>query len=164
MIAVLATGGAGILAGCGTRGDQVSKSDPTYPGSVLFATRCSGCHTLDEAGTHGSGTNSGDRARNNGPNFNVRKETVASVLYAIRNGGFSGAIMPQNVVTGEQAVEVAQFLAKYAGTKAVKTITPTPQVTNPAADGNPGTVPPPAGSTGLVGPAPGTSGVPTAGP
>ena len=36
----------------------------------------------------------GDRERVDGPNLNQRKETTDDVLYAIRNGGFSGAIMP----------------------------------------------------------------------
>ena len=40
------------------------------------------------------------------------------MLYAIRNGGFSGAIMPQNIVVGKDAEAVAAFVAKYAGTKA----------------------------------------------
>ena len=40
------------------------------------------------------------------------------MLYAIRNGGFSGAIMPQNIVTGAQAQDVAAFVAKYAGEEA----------------------------------------------
>jgi hypothetical protein len=40
------------------------------------------------------------------------------VLYAIENGGFSGAIMPQNVVVGRQAQEVAEFVATYAGRQA----------------------------------------------
>jgi hypothetical protein len=42
------------------------------------------------------------------------------VLYAIRNGGFSGAIMPENVVVGENAKAVAAFLAQYSGLKAEK--------------------------------------------
>ena len=42
-----------------------------------------------------------DRERTDGPNFNIRRECVEHVLYAIRNGGFSGAIMPQNIVVGE---------------------------------------------------------------
>ena len=42
------------------------------------------------------------------------------MLYAIRNGGFSGAIMPQNIVVGDDAQEVAQFLAKYSGLQAPK--------------------------------------------
>ena len=37
------------------------------------------------------------------------------MLYAIENGGFSGAIMPQNIVVGEQARQVAEFVAQYAG-------------------------------------------------
>ena len=39
------------------------------------------------------------------------------VLYAIRNGGFSGAIMPANVVVGSDAQDVALFLERYAGSK-----------------------------------------------
>ncbi|HEX6154245.1 MAG TPA: hypothetical protein VFZ19_12060, partial [Solirubrobacterales bacterium] len=48
----------------------------------------------------------------------ARRETKEQVLYAIRNGGFSGAIMPQNIVVGEEAEEVAKFVAKYAGSEA----------------------------------------------
>jgi hypothetical protein len=84
---------------------------------VLFREHCSGCHTLSVVGAMGSATNVKDRLRNQGPNFNVRKETVENVLYAIHNGGFSGAIMPQNVVVGTEAQQVARFLATYAGTK-----------------------------------------------
>ena len=44
----------------------------------------------------------------------MRVEQLAQVLYAIRNGGFSGAVMPENIVVGADAQAVAQFLAKYA--------------------------------------------------
>ena len=37
------------------------------------------------------------------------------MLFAIRNGGFSGAIMPANIVVGEEADAVAEFLEKYSG-------------------------------------------------
>jgi hypothetical protein len=58
---------------------------------------------------------------NNGPNFDIRCERPAArVLYAIQNGGFSGAIMPQNIVVGQQARDVAQFVATYSGRKAPK--------------------------------------------
>ena len=40
------------------------------------------------------------------------------MLFAIQNGGFSGAIMPQNIVIGKEAEAVAKFVAKYAGTAA----------------------------------------------
>jgi hypothetical protein len=37
------------------------------------------------------------------------------VLFAIRNGGFSGAIMPANIVVGDDAHKVAEFVEAYAG-------------------------------------------------
>jgi hypothetical protein len=42
---------------------------------------------------------------------------VNDVLFAIRNGGFSGSIMPANVVVGSDAQKVAEFVSKYAGSK-----------------------------------------------
>ncbi len=77
----------------------------------MFAERCAGCHTLEAAGTEGS--NPEERVA--GPNLNARRETKDQVLYAIRNGGFSGAIMPQNIVVGKEAEAVAEFVAEYAG-------------------------------------------------
>jgi mono/diheme cytochrome c family protein len=99
-------------AGCGSEGISVPEDDPTHAGAVLFAERCSGCHTLSAAGTQGSGNRG---LRNQGPNFDQRKERYADVLFAIRNGGFSGAIMPQNIAVGEEAEQLAAFLAKWSG-------------------------------------------------
>ncbi len=96
----------------GQEGIALHKDDPNYEGAELFATHCSGCHTLSAAGTQGSG-NRGERTQ--GPNLNGRNETYDDVLFAIQNGGFSGAIMPQNIVVGEEAKAVAKFVAKYAG-------------------------------------------------
>jgi mono/diheme cytochrome c family protein len=105
------------LAACGfgEEGVSVSQDDPSHEGAVLFATHCSGCHTLSAAGTQGSG-NRGERTQ--GPNLNQRTETYDDALFAIQNGGFSGAIMPQNIVVGDEAKAVARFVAKYAGDEA----------------------------------------------
>jgi mono/diheme cytochrome c family protein len=111
--------GLGATA-CGSRGisSSVEKGPPNVArGANLFAQRCWGCHTMDIVGAEGGATSVTDRERVDGPNFNVRRETTDSVLYAIRNGGFSGAIMPENIVVGQQANDVAAFLAKYAGGK-----------------------------------------------
>ncbi len=105
------------LGGCGSQGIKVAKADPSYHAAKVFLEHCSGCHSLDLVGARGSAQTIGNRERINGPNFNVRTEQVAQVLYAIRNGGFSGAIMPQNILVGADAQAVAEFLAKYAGTK-----------------------------------------------
>lgn len=105
------------LGGCGTESVSVPEDDPTHEGAVLFAERCSGCHTMSPAGTQGSA----DRdLRNQGPNFDQRDVSYADALFAIRNGGFSGAIMPQNIVVGEDAEAVAEFVAEYAGTNATE--------------------------------------------
>jgi mono/diheme cytochrome c family protein len=116
--AVLAV--AGLASACGTEKIKVAKSaGPLYTGAVLFNQRCSGCHTFSYAATHGSAANVRTSQFNNGPNFDIRCERpVTRVLYAIQNGGFSGAIMPQNVVVGQDAIAVAKFVATYSGRKA----------------------------------------------
>ena len=106
----------GAAAGCGGEID-VEQADKS--GAELFYERCSGCHSLEVANSYGSKVAGEIKAgeRTNGPDFNVRKETRDDVLFAIRNGGFSGAIMPANIVVGEQAEKVADFLVKYSGKK-----------------------------------------------
>jgi Cytochrome c len=103
------------LGACGSQGISVPKSSPYYRGAVIFRDHCSGCHTLATVGAEGSATSIKNRLPTNGPNFNFRKENPEQVLYAIHNGGFSGAIMPENIVLGTEAREVANFLAKYSG-------------------------------------------------
>lgn len=117
--AVVLLAAAGGMSACGSEGnDLANASDPKEErGAKLFAERCSGCHTLDVVGAQGGAVGINDREKVDGPNFNVRKEDVETVLYAIRNGGFSGAIMPENLVVGEDAQAVAEFLAKWGGYK-----------------------------------------------
>jgi mono/diheme cytochrome c family protein len=124
LLAIAALAVVAGAAACGTQRISVPKSDPNYAqdhaSAVLFQQRCAGCHTLSYAATHGSGQNPRTYEAINGPNFNVRCERPAiRVLYAIENGGFSGAYMPQNVVVGKQARELALFVSKYAGRQAV---------------------------------------------
>ncbi len=108
---------AGAVA-CGSQG--ISSGISSQPANVqhgaqLFSQRCSGCHTLGVVGAQGTTDNVRQRERVDGPNFNTRQESADNVLYAIRNGGFSGAIMPENIVVGRDADDVAAFLSKYAG-------------------------------------------------
>jgi mono/diheme cytochrome c family protein len=115
---IIATGLAATACGSESISLKSGSSPQVQHGAELFANRCAGCHTLDVAGTQGGATKVHDRERTDGPNFNVRPETPDSVLYAIRNGGFSGAIMPENIVLGENAQAVANFLAAYSGRQA----------------------------------------------
>jgi mono/diheme cytochrome c family protein len=125
-LALVACAGVAALtvSACGSQTINVA---PQYRhGAQIFEDHCSGCHTLAVVGAEGSATSVGDRTRVNGPNFNFRKEEVDQALYAIHNGGFSGAIMPQNIVTGADAQAVAEFLAAYSGKEAQKVPQPTP--------------------------------------
>ena len=116
LLATCASAVALAATGCGEQ-IEVAADDPLREGANLFNQRCSGCHTLEAAASAGSkprGQISGGE-RTNGPNFDTRIETAEDVLYAIRNGGFSGAIMPANIVVGEDAEAVAAFVEQYAG-------------------------------------------------
>jgi cytochrome c551 len=113
-LALISLAVAVVLAACGTQdidvGDNASQS--IEDGAVLFSQRCSGCHTLKAAGTEGTANRS---QRTQGPNLDQRPETEDDVIFAIRNGGFSGGIMPQNILVGADADKVAAFVAEYAG-------------------------------------------------
>jgi mono/diheme cytochrome c family protein len=117
LAAALAVG----MSACGQHEISLSKADNQDPhvknGAQLFYERCSGCHSLNAANAFGSRSPNFKKnsERTNGPDFNQRAEPMDDVLFAIRNGGFSGAIMPANVVTGQDAQDVAAFVHKYAG-------------------------------------------------
>jgi mono/diheme cytochrome c family protein len=93
-------------------------------GQALFQTNCGTCHTLYAAGTDG----------NYGPNLDVLlapagpptgssaestiKATKGRVLNAVENGVDSTTTtgrMPNGILNGEQAHEVAEFVARTAG-------------------------------------------------
>ena len=125
------------LGACGSQENSVTGSNASADvksGSQLFVERCSGCHTLAVVGAQGSSTKVRDKERVDGPNFDVRKECMSEVLYAVRNGGFSGAIMPENLVVGADADHVAAFLQQYSGLKKKTTAGAKPKVcpANPA--------------------------------
>jgi predicted metalloprotease len=106
------------LAGCGGGGDSGDKSatEAQRPSAgsgnaqakSLFRERCGGCHTLTAAGTTGT----------RGVNFDFRKVGRDDALFAIRNGGFGGQVMPKDIVTGADAEDVARYLAQTSGSKA----------------------------------------------
>jgi mono/diheme cytochrome c family protein len=124
LLVALAVAGSAFAASCGEEGIELAKTDPDYEGAKIFQQHCSGCHTLAAAGTEGSATIPNDREYKDGPNFNQRKEQKDQVLYAIENGGFSSGPMPQDIVVGEEAEKVADFVAKYSGREASSAPTP----------------------------------------
>jgi len=116
LAAVVAAAGVGA---CGTQGIELAESEPDRSGAEIFVQNCSGCHTLSYAGTQGSAEQANGREYRDGPNFDQRSAKEDQVLYAIRNGGYSSGPMPQNIVVGEEARQVAEFVAKYSGRETV---------------------------------------------
>ena len=108
---------AGAVA-CGSEEIQASRTSADYSAAQTFHDRCGACHTLKAAGTQGSAEIANKREYKDGPNFDQRKEKYNQILYAIRNGGFSSGPMPQNIVVGKEAEEVARFVAENSGKQA----------------------------------------------
>ena len=130
LLALAAVAAAATLAACGEQGIQLAKSSPDYTGAKIFQQHCGACHTLKTVGTQGSAVKANGREYKDGPNFNQRKETKDGILYAIENGGFSSGPMPQDIVVGEEAQKVADFIAKYSGKEA--STTPSAKPSTPA--------------------------------
>lgn len=96
--------------------EQPQAEQPLSPaeqrGQDLFVQNCGSCHTLDAAGTVGQ----------IGPNLDDIAITQADVLQAIRTGGGRHSRggggqtgnMPRNLVTGQDAQDVAAFVAANA--------------------------------------------------
>lgn len=92
--------------------EKVAASDEDA--KELFQTNCGACHTLARAGTDGIvGPNLDEVLGQGTPEANQTR-----VLNAINNGfssqGFTG-YMPAGILSGEDAREVADFVARVAG-------------------------------------------------
>jgi cytochrome c oxidase subunit 1 len=74
-------------------------------GAQLFSSRCGSCHTMKAANTTGTV----------GPNLDELKPDAARVAAAISNGGSGSGTMPKNLVAGDEAQQVARFVAANAG-------------------------------------------------
>ena len=75
----------------------------------LFQTNCGSCHTLARAGTDGVvGPNLDELLGLGSPEANSER-----VLAAIENG--VGGRMPADILSGEQAKEVSDFVGRVAG-------------------------------------------------
>jgi mono/diheme cytochrome c family protein len=89
-------------------------------GRSLFATNCGTCHVLSAAGTDGNfGPNLDSLLSPTGPapDEQTAKGIQGRVLVAIKEGVDSSTPgrMPGQILTGEQADQVAEFVAQQAG-------------------------------------------------
>jgi plastocyanin len=95
-----------VAAGCGGRGGQPDLVN----GKTLFVQKCGSCHTLARAGTKGiQGPNLDDafvEARQQGFGESGIKGVVYNQISHVRRG----SIMPLNLVTGDNARDVASYV------------------------------------------------------
>ena len=133
-----------LAAGCGTGGISKGKADTAH-GKQLFQERCGSCHTLADAGTQGKiGPNlddafSGPR-REGFKESTIRNVVHGQVKYAIENpagfvkgpngGELPAPGMPRNLVTGDDAQDVAAYVASVAGVSAGGSATTTTATTS----------------------------------
>jgi mono/diheme cytochrome c family protein len=83
-------------------------------GKDLFVTNCGACHTLAKAGTDGVIGPNLDELLAPPSSSAPDPATIKPRVLAAINGGVNGR-MPKGVVSGQQADEVANFVANVAG-------------------------------------------------
>jgi cbb3-type cytochrome c oxidase subunit III len=102
-----------IAAGCGTGGKATSSADQTN-GQKLFQSKCAGCHVLAAAGAQGTLGPNLDNAFAGPKSENFKQSTIENVvLDQIREASMP---MPANLVKGQDAIDVAGYVAAVAGT------------------------------------------------
>ena len=122
-------GAALLAAGCGTGGVAHGHPDVAN-GQKLFtgAAQCSACHTLAAAGSTGTiGPNLDDAFRSDRRQGFDESAIENVVLDQIRLGSGSvtgGTPMPAGLVKGQDALDVAAFVASVAGTGSATTTPP----------------------------------------
>ena len=108
-----------LAAGCGTGGRASSKAD-TGHGQKLFTATCGACHTLAAAGTSGTvGPNLDDAFRADKQQHFEQNTIQNVVLDMIRLGSgpvAGGASMPSHLYKGQEANDVAAYVASVVGT------------------------------------------------
>jgi plastocyanin len=99
-----------VAAGCGTRGGKADLVN----GKTLFVGKCGACHTLARANTKGiQGPNldaAFDAGRAQGFGESGIKGVVRDQISHVRRG----SIMPKNLVKGDDARDVAAYVASAA--------------------------------------------------
>jgi cbb3-type cytochrome c oxidase subunit III len=100
-----------LAAGCGTGG--ISKAGDADHGKELFLSKCSGCHTLAAAGSHGTQGPNLDEAFAYDRRQGFKQETIEQVVRDQIE--LAEPPMPANLVTGGDAQDVATYVALVAG-------------------------------------------------
>ena len=118
---VAALASALLAAGCGTGGKAEAHADQ-QAGAKLFTSNCAACHTLAAAGSSGTTGPNLDDAFRYVRQQGFKESTIQNVvLDQIRE---AAAPMPKNLVKGQDAQDVAAYVAAVAGTSSAEATPP----------------------------------------
>jgi mono/diheme cytochrome c family protein len=119
---IVAVLGAAGLSACGGTGVPNAASVDTSKGKQLFAATCGSCHTLADAGTTGK----------IGPDLD--SAYVGDRLIGMKDSSFEALVrqqidladppMPRHLLKGQDADDVAAYVAKVAGVKLAQQYNP----------------------------------------
>jgi cbb3-type cytochrome c oxidase subunit III len=102
-----------LLAGCGTGGKAPSHADQSNGQKLFTSSGCAGCHVLAAAGSKGTTGPNLDDAFAGSRKQGFKQSTIENVvLDQIREANLP---MPKDLVKGQDAVDVAAFVAAVAG-------------------------------------------------
>ena len=99
-----------MLSGC----ELKDRGDNEINGKALFVERCGACHALDRAGTAGTVGPDLDAAFRRARRDGLGRETIAGVVEEQILHPRKGSRMPAGLVTGEDAEDVAAYVARAA--------------------------------------------------
>ncbi len=103
-----------LLAGCGTGGKAPKTADLANGQKLFTSATCGGCHVLAAVGSQGTTGPNLDDAFAGSRKQGFKQSTIENgVLDQIRE---ANPPMPKNLVTGQDAVDVAAYVASVAGT------------------------------------------------
>jgi cbb3-type cytochrome c oxidase subunit III len=93
-----------VAANAGTQGFSSATAVTSLDGKTIFKAKCGGCHTLADAGTHGT----------QGPNLDSLKPPFDVAKHQVEVGG---GIMPafKGKLTDAQITAVAKYVSSVAG-------------------------------------------------
>ena len=150
LLAVLLSSAVATFAavGCGTVGYSEGTGDQTN-GKELFVQRCGSCHVLADAGTKGQIGPNLDYAFLQSRRDGLGESTIVQVVrgqiaYPVTETPTGAPGMPADLVEGQDAEDVASYVATVAGTGDPDAPAPAPTTPAPAPE-------PPAGGGGTAG-------------
>jgi len=115
LLALSLVGAALVLAGCGGEAVTGMENANEANGKNLFVQSCGSCHILTDAGTAGQVGPNLDQAFG----YSCRQGFDESTFFDVVRGQIDlpaeGGEMPADIVTGQDAADVAAYVASVAG-------------------------------------------------